>query len=160
MSLHKPRNTCKDKCVRVRAIFYAWWILCFKHHGVPPSKKGLYRLFLLFAFMITTDIMLTVSMCSHIFLPMTNLKPIGVPFLLIYPFVAILGPLCGAIGCLMGSVSMLRTQLNMNASAVLINYPLTFTAMWFIEDEPAYIGILGLLWLNKILISFYGAKVR
>ena len=48
----------------------------------------------------------------------------------------------------------------MNSSCVLINYPLTLALMIFIQDEPAYIAILILLWLNKILISFFGAKVR
>jgi hypothetical protein len=160
MSLKKPRNTCKDKCIRTRAIIYAWYILAFKHHGVPPGKKGLYCLFLWFSFLLTTDIMLTVSMCSHIFGPITNFKTVGIPFLFIYPLISILAPLFGLVGCLLGSVDLLKRQITMNATLVLINYPLTIVTMWFIQDEPAYIGIVGILTLSKILISFFGAKVR
>jgi hypothetical protein len=104
--------------------------------------------------------MLTVSMCLHIFGPIANFKTVGIPFFFIYPLVSVLAPIFGVLGCMAGSVSFLKTQLTMNSSCVLINYPLTLALMIFIQDEPAYIAILIMLWLNKILISFFGAKVR
>jgi len=48
----------------------------------------------------------------------------------------------------------------MNAACVLVNYPLTISLQLLINDEPVYICVMISLWLNKIALSFYGAKVR
>jgi len=125
MSLKKPRNSCGEKCTRHRATCYAWWILTFKHHGKAPGKTGLYGLFFAFAFFVALDLMLMMSMFAHIMGPITNLKTIGIPFLLFYPFIAFFGPICGTLGCLFGNPNLLKLQSSMNSSCVLVNYPLT-----------------------------------
>jgi hypothetical protein len=48
----------------------------------------------------------------------------------------------------------------MNATLVSVNYPLTLLAQLWVKDEPFYIFILIMLALNKVLISFFGGKVR
>lgn len=48
----------------------------------------------------------------------------------------------------------------MNATAVLANYPLTLLLQIDFGDGAVYIAILVLLWFNKILLSYFGAKVR
>lgn len=48
----------------------------------------------------------------------------------------------------------------MNATSVLLNYPLTLAVMIVNKDEPFYIALIVLLWFNKICISYFGAKVR
>jgi len=59
-----------------------------------------------------------------------------------------------------GSASMFRIQSSMNSSSVLVNYPATVAMQVFTQDEPVYICVIAALWLNKIALSFYGAKVR
>jgi hypothetical protein len=160
VSLKKPRNSCKEKCTRQRASCYACWILTFKHHGKAPGKNGLYAIFFAYAFMVALDLMCMMSMFAHIFGPISNMKTIGVTFLLCYPGIAVLAPILGTLGCLFGSPRLLRHYSSMNASCVLVNYPLTLVMQWIIQDEPAYVGILLILVLNKICLSFFGAKVR
>lgn len=139
---------------------YALWILAFKHHGTPPGKGGLYAYFFCYSFLIAIDFILLSSMIVHLFEPIDNLKTIGIPFLLIYPGIAVLAPFFGAIGAVFGSAHMLRLQSGFNASCVLVNYPATVLMQLFCQDEPVYMCVVGMLWLNKMAISFYGAKVR
>jgi hypothetical protein len=132
VSLKKPRNSCKEKCTRQRASCYACWILTFKHHGKAPGKNGLYAIFFAYAFMVALDLMCMMSMFAHIFGPISNMKTIGITFLLCYPGIAVLAPILGTLGCLFGSPRLLRHYSSMNASCVLVNYPLTLVMQWII----------------------------
>jgi len=159
-SMKKPRDDCKNKCVRFRATAYAIWILLFKHHGIAPGKGGLFCYFFAFSTLIALDIILLTSMFLHIFSPMSNLRSVGIPFLFIYPGIAVLAPFCGALGCILGSPALLRTQSSMNAACVLVNYPATLFMQLIVSDEPVYVCVVFALILNKTALSFYGAKVR
>lgn len=159
-ALKKPRNSCGDRCIRLRASIYATWIQLFKHHGSPPAQEGLHSFFLAFAFLAAFDLVLMLAMVMHIFSPRANLTTIGIPFFLVYPGVTLMAPLCGLFGCLIGSAAMLRAQSSMNAACVLVNYPATIAVQILYTDEPIYICVMAALWLNKIALSFYGAKVR
>ena len=99
-------------------------------------------------------------MLVHICSPMTNLSSIGITFCLIYPGIAMAAPIFGALGCILGSEHMLRIQSSMNAACVLVNYPLTIALQLLVNDEPVYVCVMITLWLNKVALSFYGAKVR
>jgi hypothetical protein len=48
----------------------------------------------------------------------------------------------------------------MNASMIVMNYPLTILYLLYSKDNKVYITIIVFLILNKIPISFFGAKVR
>lgn len=159
-SLRKPRSSCGDRCIRFRATVYAFWILFFKHHGKAPGEKGLYSIFLAFSVLIAFDIMLLMSMLGHIFGPVSNFQSIGVTFLLTYPLITIMAPICGTLGCILGSPDLLKSQSSMNAAAVLLNYPATLAVMLYKQDEAVYIACVIVLWFNKIALSFVGAKVR
>jgi hypothetical protein len=125
MSLKKPRNSLKETCTRHRAHCYALWILSFKHHGKAPGKNGLFAIFFAYAFMIALDLMLMMSMCAHLMGPISNLKTIGITYLLCYPGIAVLAPIFGTLGCLFGSPNLLRYSSSMNSACVLVNYPAT-----------------------------------
>lgn len=159
-TLKKPRNKCKHKCTSFRASIYALWIQLFKHHGSPPTSDSLQCFFFVYSFLTAFDLALMLAFVLHLFSPMDNLANIGLTFLLLFPAVAVLGPLCGLMGCLFGSASMLRIQSSMNSSSVLVNYPATIAMQVFTQDEPVYICVIVALWVNKIALSFYGAKVR
>ena len=123
MSLRKPRDGCKNSCIRFRATVYSLWILMFKHHGRAP-KSVMPSLFA-FAVLITWDLMFTIVFIGHLLNPWSNMKKIGIPFLLLYPGIAVLAPLVGILACFCGSASLLRVMSHMNATNVLANYPLT-----------------------------------
>lgn len=160
MSLKKPRNSCGDRCTRFRAVLYALWLLTFRHHGKAPGRTGLFAIFFGFSLCIALDLVLVTAMMSHILGPMSNLTSIGIPFLCVYPGIAVLAPIYGAIGCMIGSPRMLRSMSTMNATCVLVNYPATIFTMWYLNDEPVYICVVAVLWLFKIPVSFFGSKVR
>lgn len=48
----------------------------------------------------------------------------------------------------------------MNASAALVNIPLTLVCMIHHQDESFYIATLVTLWVNKFLVSYFSSKVR
>lgn len=108
-SLRKPRSSCGERCGRLRSWIYSLWILFFKHHGKAPGEKGLYSIFLIQSMLIAFDIMLLMAMLGHIFGPVSNFQSIGVTFLLTYPFITVLSPFCGAMGCIFGSADLLKS---------------------------------------------------
>lgn len=160
LTLRKSRSSCKHKMLRFRGFLYAFWVLCFKHHGIPPKAGTRYTYFLGFAIFIALDTLLTAITTMHMFHPLDNWKSIGIPFFFIMPTVSMLGPLAGILGCIFGSPKLLKLQASANATAVLLNYPLTLAIMFWIKDEPFYIALVVMLWFNKICLSFFGAKVR
>ena len=94
------------------------------------------------------------------FRPLDNWKTIGIPFFFISPGAAVLGPICGFLATIAASANLLKFQASANATAVLLNYPLTVAAMIWLDNEPFYIALVVILWFNKILLSFCGSKVR
>lgn len=80
--------------------------------------------------------------------------------MLTYPFITILAPVCGTLGCILGNADLLKSQSSMNAAAVLVNYPLTLGVQIYKGDEAVYIAVVVCLWMNKIALSFVGSKVR
>lgn len=70
------------------------------------------------------------------------------------------GPLLGIFSALTGSPELLKLQSSFNCTAVLVNYPLTLLSMLVIKDDPFYVAMLILLWVNKVTISYTGTKVR
>merc|ERR1712003_597077 len=160
LALQKPRGGCKYKWTRCRGWWYSLWILFFKHHGIPPKSGTRYQYFLGFAVFLALDTLLNLNLCFHMFQPLDNWKTLGIPFFFIAPAVTVIGPILGILACIFASPRMLKLQASANATAVLLNYPLTLAVMFVINDEPFYIAITILLWFNKICISFFGAKVR
>ena len=109
---------------------------------------------------IALDTLLTLNVCFHMFNPVDNLKLYGIPFFFITPGVTVLGPLLGVLACIVASPKLLKMQASVNATSVLVNYPLTLGVMFANNDEPFYIALVIILWFNKICLSFFGAKVR
>lgn len=124
IALQKPRNECKHKVTRCRATCYAWWLLCFKHHGKPPTKH-LYCWFALYAFFMGLDLILLVNFMFHLMNPEENLMTIGFPFLWLYPLLPFIAPLTGIIAVFKGSPYLMKMYANMNCTLVLFNYFLT-----------------------------------
>ena len=77
-----------------------------------------------------------------------------------FPAITILSPFVGILACVAGSPRLIQIQSSFNATAVLANYPLTLLLQIDLGDGAIYIAILVLLWFNKILLSYFGAKVR
>mmetsp|Transcript_22052 Transcript_22052/g.29464 ORF Transcript_22052/g.29464 Transcript_22052/m.29464 type:complete len:171 (-) Transcript_22052:290-802(-) len=146
--------------LRCRGFWYAIWVLFFKHHGIPPKAGTRYSYFLGFSIFVALDAIMTAVTCMHMFHPFDNWKSLGIPYFFLAPFASVLGPLCGIIACIVASPKLLKFQASANATAVLVNYPLTLALMAIKRDEPFYIATLIMLWFNKICLSYYGAKVR
>lgn len=160
LTLQKPRTSCKNRCLRFRAWWYAIWVLFFKHHGIPPKAGTRYQYFLGYSVFLALDTMMTANITLHMFQPLDNWKLYGIPFFFICPFVSVLGPLLGIIGCLFASPKTLKLQASVNATCVVLNYPLTIALMIVKKDEPFYVAQVILLWFNTICLSYFGAKVR
>ena len=107
LAIRKERNRCKHKLQMFKAKMIALWILMFKHHGIPPSQRGIPGYFLGLACFIAIDTVLLMSFTFHIFRPMANFEHYGFSFLLFYPAVTVLGPLAGIAGCITGSARLL-----------------------------------------------------
>ena len=160
LALQKPRTTCSHKTRRCKGWWYGLWVLFFKHHGAPPKSGTRYQYFLGYAIFLALDLLLTLNICFHMFQPLDNWKGLGIPYFFISPGATLLGPVCGLVGCFLASPMMLKMQASVNATSVLLNYPLTLALMIVKKDEAFYIAMIILLWFNKICISFFGAKVR
>jgi len=42
----------------------------------------------------------------------------------------------------------------------MVNYPLMLASQFYHGDEAFYIAAVIALWMNKIMLSYFGAKVR
>jgi len=72
----------------------------------------------------------------------------------------VIGPVTGLLATFAASPRMLKVYVSMNATMALVNYPLTLLALIIFKDKVFYVGILILLFFNKICLSFYGSKIR
>jgi len=160
LSLQKPRNECKHKCTRFRATLYAMWILFFKHHGKPPGKQGLYTFFLVYSALLSIDLVLLIAFMLHLLSPIDKLETIGWGFLALYPGLTLIAPISGCIACITGDAKFMKWHSGLNAACVAMNYPLTLLVQISVNDGAPYIAIILLLILNKVGLSYFGAKVR
>lgn len=55
---------------------------------------------------------------------------------------------------------MLKTYSSLNATAFLMNIPLTIGFVMYYGGQLFYVVVLFILLINKVFISFLGAKVR
>lgn len=133
--------------------------MLFKFHGAPPTHR-LNALFMLYSLILSFELVLSAIFVIHIMNPIRYVWSIGFPFLFILPGLTLLAPITGIFASVAGSPRMMMVYSSMNATIALVNYPLTFIALIFFKDQAAYIGILMMLTLNKMLLSFYGGKVR
>lgn len=145
---------------RFKSVVYSIWLLLLKNHGKPPGAGTLNRWFVLYSFVFSLDILLSLIFLVHIGNPKHNVWTFGFPFLFILPGITILAPIWGLFAIMFGSATMLKSYSNMNSSMVALNYPLTIIAMLYLKGPAFYIFVILLLMLNKVLISFFGAKVR
>jgi len=104
--------------------------------------------------------LLTIVFLVHIINPLKNVWTFGFPFLFILPAITIIAPIWGLLAVMLGSSTMMKSYSNMNSSMVAINYPLTLIVMIYMKGPAFYIFLVFLLALNKVTISFSGAKVR
>ena len=131
-----------------------------KNHGKPPGAGSLNKWFALYSLAFSLDILLTLIFLVHIGNPKKNVWTFGFPFLFILPGITILAPIWGLLAIGLGSSTMMKSYSNMNSSMVAINYPLTIIAMLYMKGPAFYIFLIFLLMLNKVIVSFFGAKIR
>ena len=77
-----------------------------------------------------------------------------------YPAATVIAPLLGVIASLCGSPTIFKVASSFNATCVAINYPATIIYMLCIKENLLYIIIMSVLLVNKILLSYFGGKVR
>lgn len=160
LALQKKKTGCCTCITGFRAWWYSAWLLSLKHHGKPPARGNLSCLFFAYSISVSFDILLSFIICVHVIHPFDNIYTIGAPWLLVLPFVTILGPVWGFLGSMTGSTTMLKTYSSLNATAFLCNIPLTIGFMIYYKQPLFYLVCLAILMINKIFISFLGAKVR
>lgn len=157
--LLKDKKRCKHNCARSKSVFYSMWIMLFKLHGSPPTER-LNALFMLYAMVVSFELVLSMIFILHIMNPFSNVWNIGFAYLFILPGLTLIAPVWGLIGSLTASNRMLKTYSTMNATMVCLNYPLTVVALWWVRDQTVYVALIFMLIFNKMCLSFYGSKVR
>jgi len=159
LAIAKDERSCSTCPTRFKSVIYSLWIMFFKTHGqAPESSMNLW--FMSFSATLALEFLLTIVFILHIANPMANIWRFGLPFLFILPGLPIIAPLWGLLAILCGSAAMLKSYSNMNATLVLVNYPLTIAFLIFEKEPATYLGIILLLLLNKVCLSFFGSKVR
>jgi len=133
--------------------------MLFKANGRAPTSK-LNFWFLMYSVYFSLELLMTMVFILHIMNPISNVFGFGFPFLFVLPGLTIIAPIWGLLAILIGSATMLKSYSNMNATLVVMNYPLTALYLLYSKDNKVYITIIVFLILNKIPISFFGAKVR
>lgn len=133
--------------------------MLFKFHGSPPTMR-LNALFVLYSMVLSFEFILSMMFLVHIMNPMSQIWTIGFPYIFILPALTIIAPITGLLASLVASPRMLKVYVSMNATMAMVNYPLTFLALLIFKDRVFYVGVLILLFFNKICLSFYGSKVR
>ena len=131
-----------------------------KNHGKPPGAGSLQKWFVAYSLTFSLDILLTLVFLVHIANPLKNVWTFGFPFLFILPAITLIAPAWGLFAIMFGSSTMMKSYSNMNSSMVAINYPLTIMVMVYLKGPAFYIFLVILLALNKVLVSYFGAKVR
>lgn len=159
LALQKDNRKCENSCTRLKSVIYSLWILTFKAQGVPPATFINFW-FLMYAVAFALELLLTVVFLLHIANPTSNVWGFGFPFLFILPGLPIIAPLWGGLAVLCGSAQMMKSYSNMNATLLVLNYPLTLLYLWLSGEHIVYTTILLFLILNKVLLSAFGCKVR
>lgn len=67
--LRKQRKSCKHLGVRFKSVVYSMWLLMFKTHGKPP-QSNLGFTFLMFAFFMALELVLSTIILLHIANPL------------------------------------------------------------------------------------------
>jgi hypothetical protein len=131
----------------------------FKAHGRAPTTN-LNFWFLCYSLTFSLEILLNFVFMLHIANPISNVWGFGFPFLFILPGIPVIAPLWGLLAILFGSAQMLKSYSTMNSTMLALNYPLTLLYLWFAGESFVYTTIIFFLILNKVTLSFFGAKVR
>lgn len=157
--LQKDPKRFKHICPRIRSVFYSAFVLFFKFHGSPPTGS-LSVLLLVYSMVLSFELILSLIFLMHIMNPFSLVWSLGFSYLFILPAITVLAPLLGVVATFAGSPRMMMAYSSMNSTMALINYPLTLFTMFFFKDQAIYIGILTMLFFNKMFLSFFGGKVR
>jgi len=157
--LQKDPKRFKHLWPRCRSVFYSAFVLMFKFHGSPPSGS-LSMLFLMYAMVLSFELILSLIFLMHIMNPFSSIWTLGFAYVFILPAITVLGPLLGLAATMVGSPRLMMAYSSMNATMALVNYPLTLFTMCFFKDQAIYVGILTMLFFNKMFLSFFGGKVR
>lgn len=159
-AISKKKGGCCNAIVGFFSWWYSLWLLSLKHHGKPPSRRGLPCLFFGYSLCVAFDIICSAIMFVHVMHPWSNMYNIGIAWLLCLPLVTVVGPVWGLVGSMFGSTTMLKTYSSMNATAFLVNIPLTIACLIYFRTQMFYIFVLFFMEINKMFISFLSAKVR
>lgn len=150
----------KHEVTRIRAWIYGVFLLLMKHHGSPTNSKDLYRIFALFAAVLTIDILLLINFTLHIFIPVTNFYEFGWLFFFIFFGIPYFSPLIAFFAAMTGNDQLLKTTGNMNSMMICFNIPLTVIFQWIYDDDPIYYLLLATMIFVKVCLSAVSAKVR
>lgn len=113
----------------MKSVMYSLWIMMFKLHGKPPANNH-NMWFILFSMSIALELVLDLVFILHIISPVSNVWSFGLPYLFILPGITVIAPFWGILGTIIGSPTMLKSFSTMNATMVVLNYPLTIFALW------------------------------
>ena len=108
-------------------------MMLFKLHGIPPTII-INVLFLFYSVTLSIELVLSVIFILHIVNPVKHIWTIGFPYLFILPGLTIISPIWGVVSTLLGSANMLKTYSSMNATMIVLNYPLTLLLLWVLKD--------------------------
>lgn len=160
LAIRKPRKKCKHTITRIRAFFYGMYLLLLKHHGRPPSTVDLTTFFVLYAAVLSLDLLILINFFFRLFLPITNMADFGWAFLSLYPLLPLASPVMAVVSAITGSVELLKTTSNMNSTMIIFNIPITFAFALIHRDDPQFMLSLIFMIFIKVGFSLVSAKVQ
>lgn len=159
IAIRKPRKKLKHYLTRVRATIYSNYIFFVKQQGSPAESEDLTFYFVLYAAIVSIDIMLLLTMGLHCSYPEENFFKFGWAFWLMPPFVAVLSPFFAISAALHGSATQLKIVGSLNQAMVLVTIPLTLYLAHFKHDDPMYEVLLLVILVLKVAFSAISAKL-
>jgi hypothetical protein len=79
---------------------------------------------------LAIEFLFTTIFLLYVINPIHNVWTFGFPFLFVLPALTIVAPIWGLFGTFIGSPTMLKSYSTMNATMIVLNYPITIFALW------------------------------
>jgi len=159
LAIQKDNRQCSNCYVRLKSVVYSTWILLFKANVKAPMTNVNFW-FLCYSMTFALEVLLTAVFMIHLANPVSNVWSFGAPFLFILPGVTVIAPVWGLLAVIFGSAQMMKSYSSMNSTMLVINYPLTLLYLLVAGEQLVYSTLIFFLILNKVTLSFFGAKVR
>ena len=138
IAIKKEKN--QSFLLKFKMLMQSLWLQTFRHQESPAnSARNSEVYFIVFALLTSLDLLLTGVMTANC---IAESGTFGLPYLYILPFVACVAPVWGSLGCVSGSVRILSQYSDLNATLIVMTFPLQIIMMTWLRSASFYFGII------------------